>query len=79
MVTHMSELTHDESWLALVEHFKEMKDVHMRDMFEDRFENCFVKINDILYDFIKTELMTRLLNYYLNLQKTWVYKIVLKK
>lgn len=50
----MSKLTQSNSWLALTEHYSQIKDVHMRDMFADdelRFDKYSLKLNDILYDF----------------------------
>lgn len=55
----MSQLTKSESWMALAEHFNQMKDIHMRDMFENdkkRFEKYSLRLNDILYDFSKNRI-----------------------
>lgn len=52
----MSDLTQLDSWLALAKHYDEIKDVHMREMFEadaGRFEKYSLQINDILYDYSK--------------------------
>jgi len=52
----MSKLTQSKSWLALQEHFNDIKDVHMRDMFAEddhRFDKYSLKLNDILYDYSK--------------------------
>lgn len=66
----MSPLTQLKSWLALKEHYDEIKDIHMRDMFEsdsERFTKYSLELDDILYDFSKnrindktTELLYRL-------------------
>ena len=55
----MSDLTQLKSWLALAEHYDEIKDVHMREMFEEdagRFEKYSLQINDILYDYSKNRI-----------------------
>jgi len=55
----MSQLTKSESWMALADHFNQMKDIHMRDMFENdkkRFEKYSLTLNDILYDFSKNRI-----------------------
>ena len=55
----MSDLTRLKSWLALAKHYDEIKDVHMREMFEadaDRFEKYSLQINDILYDYSKNRI-----------------------
>ncbi len=56
----MSRLTDTASWQALEAHAKEMKQVHMRDLFAqdpDRFNKYSLKLNDILVDYSKN-LMT---------------------
>ena len=55
----MSDLTRMKSWLALAKHYDEIKDVHMREMFEadaERFEKYSLQINDILYDYSKNRI-----------------------
>lgn len=55
----MSELTQSYAWKALLSHYSEIKDVHMRDMFDndkDRFDKYSLKLNDILYDFSKNRI-----------------------
>ena len=55
----MSQLTQSKTWLALSEHYKNIKDVHMRDMFESdkgRFEKYSLELNGILYDFSKNRI-----------------------
>ena len=71
-MTTMSELTQSESWLALTEHFKKIKDVHMREMFDQdssRFDKYSIKLNDILYDFSKNRINDETLTLLLNLTK----------
>jgi glucose-6-phosphate isomerase len=55
----MSQLTQSQAWLALAEHYNEIKNVHMRDMFEsdkDRFDKYSIQLNDILYDYSKNRI-----------------------
>ena len=55
----MSQLTQSISWLALIEHYNEIKDEHMRDMFnndKNRFDKYSLKINDIIYDYSKNRI-----------------------
>ena len=52
----MSELTQSNAWLELLEHYDEIKNTNMRDMFkndEKRFDKYSLELNDILYDFSK--------------------------
>ena len=52
----MSKLTDTASWQVLEAHAKEMKQVHMRDLFAqdpDRFNKYSLKLNDILVDYSK--------------------------
>jgi len=52
----MSTLTQSITWKALDEHFKEIKQSHMRDMFAEepqRFDKFSLKLNDILFDYSK--------------------------
>jgi len=59
----MSKLTERPSWKALLKHFEEIKNVHMRDMFaqdeknsEDRFKKFSAQMDDILLDFSKNRI-----------------------
>lgn len=55
----MSLLTQLKSWLALNDHYDEIKDIHMRDMFEsdsERFAKYSLELDDILYDFSKNRI-----------------------
>jgi len=52
----MSTLTQSITWKALDEHFKEIRQSHMRDMFAEdpqRFDKFSLKLNDILFDYSK--------------------------
>lgn len=56
----MSKLTDMASWKALAAHAKDMKKLHMRDLFaqdSERFDKYSLKLNDILVDYSKN-LMT---------------------
>ena len=66
----MSELIQSELWSALARHYDEIKDLHMRDMFdedESRFEKYSLKLNDILYDYSKNRINDETLNLLLQL------------
>jgi glucose-6-phosphate isomerase len=59
----MSKLTELASWKALAAHFEQMKDVHMRDLFEQdaelpegRFKKFSAQMDDILLDFSKNRI-----------------------
>ena len=55
----MSELTRSKAWLALMQHYDEIKHHHMRDMFEkdeQRFVRYSLRLNDILYDYSKNRI-----------------------
>lgn len=66
----MSELKQSNAWLALAEHYDEIKHVHMRDMFKSdtkRFDNYSLELNDILYDFSKNRINDKTLKLLLEL------------
>jgi glucose-6-phosphate isomerase len=59
----MPKLTNLASWKALEAHFEQIKDVHMRDLFEqdtsqsgNRFEKFSAQMDDILLDFSKNRI-----------------------
>ena len=55
----MQKLTARASWKALEAHFEQIKDVHMRDMFEqdsERFKKFSAQMDDILLDFSKNRI-----------------------
>ena len=59
----MSKLTELASWKALAEHYEQIKDVHMRDLFEQeagpsggRFKKFSAQMDDILLDFSKNRI-----------------------
>jgi glucose-6-phosphate isomerase len=64
----MSRLTDMPEWAALAEHYDEIRDIHMRDLFDaepDRFERFSLRLGDVLFDYsknrISAETMQRLL------------------
>ena len=55
----MPEINESAAWQALQEHLETIRDVHMRDMFENdphRFERFSLELNDILYDYSKNRI-----------------------
>ena len=55
----MKNLIESPAWLALQEHYEEIKDVQMRDMFAedpDRFDNFSINFKDILLDYSKNRI-----------------------
>lgn len=55
----MSRLTGTAAWLALKQHYGEIKHTHMRDLFDadqGRFERFSLQLNDILYDYSKNRI-----------------------
>lgn len=52
----MSELTKSAAWLKLLDHHRQLRDVHMRDLFAQeprRFEQFSLRLDDLLVDFSK--------------------------
>lgn len=55
----MSKLTRSPAWKALKKHFEQVKDLHMRDLFDkdsQRFEKFSTQMDDILLDFSKNRM-----------------------
>jgi len=55
----MSRLTRSKTWSSLMEHYQDIKHVHMRDMFnrdEQRFDKYSLQLNDILFDYSKNRI-----------------------
>jgi len=79
----MSELTQSKAWLALKQHYEEIKHTHMRDMFDDddkRFEKYSVQLNDLLYDYSKNRINDETLTLLLQLARDvelplWIEKL----
>ena len=62
--------TETQSWKDLVEHFKKMKSVHMKDLFADdpdRFKKYSIRFNGILVDYSKNIITEDTLNLLLKL------------
>ncbi len=55
----MSTLTNSPAWKALEQHYQQIKDVHMRDLFTQdaqRFEHFSLRFGDILFDYSKNRI-----------------------
>lgn len=55
----MRDATESATWQALVRHYEQISDIHMRDMFEQdgqRFNKFSLQLNDILYDYSKNRI-----------------------
>ena len=55
----MAEITKTLEWLSLEEHFKKIKNIHMKDLFENdtqRFENNHILFDDFLFDYSKNRI-----------------------
>ena len=55
----MAEITKTKEWLALQNHYKELKASHMRDLFENdlqRFDKNHIQLEDFLFDFSKNRI-----------------------
>ncbi len=55
----MTKLTESAAWQALQQHYAEIKDVHMKDLFaqdEQRFDRFSLPLNDILFDYSKNRI-----------------------
>ena len=64
--------TQTKSWQKLSEHFDEIKDVHMKDLFATdpgRFERYHIRFNDILVDYSKNRLTDQTLKLLMELAR----------
>lgn len=55
-------LTHSAIWEALQAHYEEMKDVHLRDLFQSdpkRFDTFSIRFEDVLLDYSKNRINSR--------------------
>ena len=62
----MTKINQSATWKALEEHFEEMSQIHMRDLFEQdsqRFDKFSLKLNDILFDFSKNIIDSQTMEY----------------
>ncbi len=68
----MTDLIESPAWVALKEHYKEIKDLHMRDMFAEdphRFEKYSAYLNDILLDYSKNRINEKSMQLLMDLAK----------
>lgn len=68
----MTDLIESPAWVALQEHYEEIKDLHMRDMFAKdphRFENFSTHLNDILLDYSKNRINEKTIKLLIDLAK----------
>ncbi|HVU14577.1 MAG TPA: glucose-6-phosphate isomerase [Phototrophicaceae bacterium] len=68
----MSTLTSSPAWQALEQHYQEIKDVQMRDLFaqdSQRFEHFSLKFNDILFDYSKNRVTAKTMSLLLDLAR----------
>ncbi len=55
----MTKLTESDAWQALQQHYNEIRDVHMKDLFAEdgqRFDRYSLQLNDILFDYSKNRI-----------------------
>ncbi len=79
----MSRLTESSSWRALAKHYHEVKDVHMRELFDNdpnRFSHYSLELNDILYDYSKNRITETTIGHLLQLAydvdlPAWIEKL----
>jgi glucose-6-phosphate isomerase len=68
----MASLTDSPTWKALLEHQREMADVHMRDLFTDdplRFERFSLRLGSILFDYSKNRITEKTMYLLLDLAR----------
>ena len=61
----MGNLKESPAWQALREHYEDIRDLHMRDLFAsdpDRFEKFSLKLGDILFDYSKNRITEQTLS-----------------
>jgi glucose-6-phosphate isomerase len=61
----MSSLKESPAWTALEQHYKEIKDVHMRELFADdpkRFEQYSLTLGTLLFDYSKNRINEKTMN-----------------
>jgi glucose-6-phosphate isomerase len=59
---NMSKLTQSATWQALQSHFEEIRNLHMRDMFQedtDRFNRFSLQLDDLLLDYSKNRITAK--------------------
>ncbi|MBX3066393.1 MAG: glucose-6-phosphate isomerase [Anaerolineae bacterium] len=68
----MPSLTTSPAWIALQQHYNEIKDVHLRDLFATdpkRFDHFSLTFNDILFDYSKNRITDKTRNLLLDLAR----------
>lgn len=68
----MTQVNQSRPWLALEDHYQEVKDVQMRDLFDEnphRFTEFSLSVEDILFDFSKNRVTEKTLQFLLELAK----------
>ena len=68
----MSFLTELPAWQALEKHYEEVKDLHMRDMFNEdskRFDSFSLCLDDILFDYSKNRITEKTMSLLVDLAK----------
>ncbi len=68
----MSTLSSSPTWLALTQHFQEIQNIHMRDLFAQdpqRFAHYSLRFGDILFDYSKNRITEQTLLLLLNLAR----------
>ena len=79
----MSGLIQSGSWSLLSRHFGEIKDIHLRELFENdngRFDRFSLELNDILFDYSKNRISDKTLELLLQLAEeadlpVWIEKM----
>src|SRR5258708_37966856 len=68
----MSALTNSPAWTALQQHYQEVHDLHMRDLFAQdpqRFEHFSLRFGSLLFDYSKNRVTEKTMALLLNLAK----------
>ncbi len=68
----MSELTESPAWQALLQHHREIADLHMRELFErdpQRFERFSLRLDDIVFDYSKNRITAKTVSLLLDLAR----------
>ncbi len=69
----MPQLNKSPVWKSLMEHYEEIKDAHMRDMFAEdsgRFDRFSLQLNDILFDYSKNRITDKTISLLFKLAKS---------
>ena len=68
----MSSLTSSPAWIALEQHYQDMKNVHMRDLFAqdpERFDQFSLHFGDLLFDYSKNRISAKTMALLLDLAR----------